>query len=611
MSDIQADNPDDVQSEGRSLRIGQLRRILALLKPYPGRVALAVLTLLIASALALALPQIASFAVDEVFTLMADTSLGKAAAAEAARTLLNQVVLAAVALLAVQALFVWVRHYLWSWLGERVVVRLRKQVFRSLLGLSPAWFQERRSGELVSRFSGDVAIIEGVVGSDLSIALRQTVTLIGCVVLLLIQSPMLTLAILAVIPPLILGMVAFGRVIRKISKDVQDKLADAGAQLDESVGAMDTIQAFTRERYEEGRYSDKVETAFGAARRLFVWRSTFMSTIGFFSMAPIIFILYIGTIAVIGETMTSGDLLAFLMYSAGVAASVGSLSGVWGNLMRAIGATERLYEIIDTVPDIADPIEPKVLPEGGGAVVFESVDFVYPSRPEAQVLQDVSVELEPGAVVAAVGSSGSGKTTMAKLLQRFYDPTAGRITLEGVDIRDLALEDLRGRQAVVSQEPVLFSGSISDNIAYGRDDVSQEAIEAAARDAHAHDFIAAFPEGYNTAVGERGVKLSGGQRQRIAIARAILADPRILILDEATSSLDSESEALVQEALNRLMVGRTTFVIAHRLSTIQNADRILVLDHGRVVESGSHDSLMNGEGIYRKLVDHQVIAQAG
>ena len=428
--------------------------------------------------------------------------------------------------------------------------------------------------------------------------------------LLVVVDWKLTLIMLAIVPPLIIGTVAFGRVIRRRAKRVQDRLAEASGQVQESIGAIQTVQSFVREDQAAHAYNRGVEAAFSESIHLARWRATLfavVTTVGYFSIAGI---LYVGGRAVIAGDLTPGDLTAFILYTAIVATALASVASLYGTLQRAAGATDRLFAVIDTIPAIRDPEQPRELPEGRGAVTFDHVDFVYASRPDHSVLSGIELDIDPGEVVALVGPSGAGKTTLTSLLFRFYDVTGGAVRFEGVDVRELRLGDLRHAMALVAQEPVLLSGTIADNIAYSVDGAPHERVVAAARDANAHEFILRFPDGYATQVGERGVKLSGGQKQRIAIARALLADPRVLVLDEATSNLDAESEAAVQQALARLMKGRTTLIIAHRLSTVRDADRIVVLDGGRVVEQGTHDALMAASGVYRRLVEHQVIGDA-
>jgi len=578
-------------------RLTVLWRLVALMAPHKWRFIVATGALFLASGVSLIYPQAARYAID------AGMRGGDTGA-------LDELLIGLLIAFAVHAVLIWLRHYLMSWLGERAVADLRAMVFDRVLTLPQAWFHERRTGELVGRLASDVTIIEGVVGSELSMALRNGAQLAGGLVLLVVVDWKLTLIMLAIVPPLIIGTVAFGRVIRRMAKRVQDRLAEASGQVQESIGAIQTVQSFVREDQAAHAYNRGVEAAFSESIHLARWRATLfavVTTVGYFSIAGI---LYVGGRAVIAGDLTPGDLTAFILYTAIVATALASVASLYGTLQRAAGATDRLFAVIDTIPAIRDPEQPRELPEGRGAVTFDHVDFVYASRPDHSVLSGIELDIDPGEVVALVGPSGAGKTTLTSLLFRFYDVTGGAVRFEGVDVRELRLGDLRHAMALVAQEPVLLSGTIADNIAYSVDGAPHERVVAAARDANAHEFILRFPDGYATQVGERGVKLSGGQKQRIAIARALLADPRVLVLDEATSNLDAESEAAVQQALARLMKGRTTLIIAHRLSTVRDADRIVVLDGGRVVEQGTHDALMAASGVYRRLVEHQVIGDA-
>jgi ABC transporter fused permease/ATP-binding protein len=593
--DLPVPEPDDRQPLNRR-RLAILWRIASLLRPHTGRLIVAIVTLMLASALSLVYPAAAKYAVD-------------AGLSEQSAHQLDSVVIVLCIVFVVHAVLVWIRHYSMSWLGERVVADLRALVFDRILRLPLAWFHERRTGELVGRLASDVTVVEGVVGSELSLTLRNAVQLIGGLVLLFVTNVKLTLLMLAVIPPIVLGTMIFGRAIRRMSKNVQDGLATVSGHVQEALGAIQTVQAFAREKHETARYQAGVEDAFQRSLSLVRWRASFFAaatTAGYIAIAAMV---WLGGHAMIRGEISAGVLTSFFLYTFIVAGALAELSSLWGALQRAAGATERLYAIIDTVPEIRDPQQPVALPGGGGAIRFDNVDFAYPARREQPVLRGFDLAVSPGEVVALVGPSGAGKTTVLQLLLRFFDVDGGRVTLEGVDVRELRLGDLRRATAMVAQEPVLFAGTLAANIGYGKDNATAAEVERAARDANAHDFIMTFPDGYGTLIGERGVKLSGGQKQRIAIARALLVDPRVLILDEATSNLDAESESLVQEALARLMRGRTTLVVAHRLSTVRDAHRIVVIHGGKVAESGRHGELMAAGGLYKRLVEHQVFVE--
>jgi ABC transporter fused permease/ATP-binding protein len=585
---------EDERAPGDRRRLSVLWRLLPLLLPHRGRFALALGALFAASAINLVYPWAARYAVN--VGMGAETT-----------DKLDLIVLGLCGVFVINAVLVWLRHYSMSWLGERVVADLRGLVFDRILTLPLFWFHERRSGELVGRLASDVTVVEGVVGTELSMALRNGIQMAGGLVLLLVIDVQLTLLMLAIVPPIVVATIYFGRKIRKMTRAVQDELAKVSGQVQESIGAIATVQSFVREGYEARRYRGGVEGAFQKTLALVRWRSWFFSTAmtaGYIGVAAVI---WLGGRALIAGDLTPGDLTSFFLYTFIVAGALGDLASLWGSLQRAAGATDRLFQVIDTVPEIREPDAPRALPAGEGAVTFERVSFAYPTRRAQPVLTEVDLEVKPGEVVALVGPSGAGKSTMLSLLFRFYDADAGRVLFEGVDVRELSLAELRRSLAMVAQEPVLFSGTIHDNIAYGRDGATRAEIEAAAKDAFAHDFISGFPDGYETMIGERGTKLSGGQKQRIALARALIANPRVLILDEATSNLDAESEAAVQAALARLMANRTTIIVAHRLSTVRDADRIVVIEDARIVEQGHHDELMARRGTYRRLVEHQLI----
>lgn len=574
----------------------RVRRLLGYTWPYRTRLAVALVCLVVGSGLGLLYPAYFGEVIDAAFK---DKNVDA----------LTEHSLTLVGIFALQAVFVFFRHYMVSWVGERVVADMRVQLYRHLVTLSQTYFHKRRTGELLSRLAEDVGKIHGTVSSDVSLAARNFLSLVGGIAILLYTNLQLTLVMLAVVPPLALATVFFGRKIRHLARKAQDELAQANAELQEGIAGIETVQAFTREDYEVDRYRVSIARSFDLFIKRVLAGAWFMSTSSFLAFSAIAGIFFLGGRMVATDSISPGDLTEFMLYTMMVAAAVGAMAGIWARLQAALGATARIFEILDTKSDLAEPENPASIGDVEGHVVFDSVGFSYGDR-DAAVIEDVSLTIDPGQTCALVGGSGSGKTTLARLLQRMYDPLDGRVTLDGIDVREYGLEDLRGCMAVVSQEPILFSGSVRDNIRYGNLEASDAAVERAAALANAHEFISEFPEGYDTKVGERGVQLSGGQRQRVSIARAILRDPKVLILDEATSALDAKSEGLVQDALEKLQAGRTTLVIAHRLSTIRDADRIVVLDRGRIVEAGTHQALMERKGAYSELVARQAEAAA-
>jgi len=569
-----------------------LLRLLGYARPYRVRLSIAFVSLLIASALGLAFPQVVRLIIDAAF-VERDTDL------------LNRMAFLLIGLFAVQALFSFLRTYLLAYTGERVVADVRTEVYSHLTTLPVSFFANRRVGELTSRLASDVSIIQTVTTGSLTELLRQSIILVGGIIIITITNPRLTLVMLGIIPIVILSATYYGRYVRKMSTRVQDRLAEANSVLNESLAAIRIVQSFVREQYERTRYRDKIRDALEIAVRRAVASGGFIGFIILVVYSGIVIVLWVGSRMVVTGQITAGELIAFVLYTFIVGGSIGGMSELYGQFQNAIGATRRVFEILDTNPEIRDPENAQPLPEVRGHVRIADVAFTYPDERNLPVLKGVNVEAQPGEVIALVGPSGAGKSTLVTLLPRFYDVTSGEITVDGHDLRSVRLADLRNAIGMVPQETTLFGGTIRENIAYGKLQASDEEIEAAARAAHAHEFIKEFPEGYDTVVGERGVKLSGGQRQRIAIARALLKDPAILILDEATSSLDSHSERLVQDALDLLMQGRTTFVIAHRLSTVRRADRIVVLEGGEIVEEGAHEELLARGGLYKRLYDTQ------
>jgi ATP-binding cassette subfamily B protein len=509
---------------------------------------------------------------------------------------------AAMGIVVLLALGTALRYYLVTRLGERVVADIRTAVFDRMIGMSPAVYERIMTGEVLSRITTDTTVILSVLGSSVSVALRNILILLGGLALLLWTSAKLTGLVLLIVPAIILPIVLLGRRLRVLSRENQDWIAASSGAASESLLAAQTVQAFTAEGVTRGRFRDLTEKSFVSAKDRIGVRAVMTAIVIFLIFAGVVGVLWIGARDVAAGGMTIGSLVQFVIYAVLVAGAVGSLTEVWGEVQRAAGATERLVELLTQADSVQDPPRPVPVPSlRTSELRLEDVTFRYPTRPESSALDGVSLTVRPGETVALVGPSGSGKTTIIQLLQRFWDPQEGRITVGGVDLREMARSDLRAQIALVPQDPVIFADTARANIRFGRPQATDAEVEAAARAAAAHDFLVRLPEGYDTYVGERGVMLSGGQKQRIAIARAILRDAPLLLLDEATSALDAESERLVQDAVERLAEGRTTLIVAHRLATVKRADRIVVLDGGRVVAEGSHDQLVAQGGLYARL----------
>ena len=581
----------------RNLRV--LSRLFVFLRPYRLRIAAALVALTVAASTVLVFGSGLRWLIDSGF-VAGDV------------TLLDQALVGMLAVVVVLAAATASRAYLVTWLGERVAADLRRAVFDNVVRLSPGFFENARTGEILSRLSTDTTLLQTIVGSSASMALRNVLMFIGGTAMMAITSPKLTGLVFLVVPVVVVPIIAFGRRVRALSRDSQDRLGDAGADIDEALHAIRTVQAFNREASESTRIGARVETAFEAAARRIRTRSGLIGLVLLLVFGAVGVILWIGGHDAIAGRISAGQLSAFVFYAVVVAASVGAISEFAADLQRAAGAAERLFELLDTRPLIAAPADPVALPEPPrGEISLEGVTFAFPSRRDRPALSGVSLDIRPGETVALVGPSGAGKTTLFNLLLRFYDPDAGSVRLDGVDLRLAAPAEIRSRIGLVAQDTVIFAADVLENISYGRPGASEEDVRRAAEAAAAAEFVARLPEGYRTHLGERGVRLSGGQRQRIAIARALLRDPAVLLLDEATSALDAESERLVQQALDRLLDGRTVIVIAHRLATVLRADRIVVLDQGRIVAQGTHDTLIRQHGLYARLAALQFAAAEG
>ncbi|MCW8884397.1 MAG: ABC transporter transmembrane domain-containing protein [Motiliproteus sp.] len=518
---------------------------------------------------------------------------------------LNFAIAAIMILTLLMAIGTFIRFYLVSWLGERVSADIRQAVFDHLVGLNPSYFESNHSGEIMSRLTTDTTLLQSIVGSSLSMAVRSVLTFVGGLIMLLITSVKLTMVVLVVVPLVLLPILFFGRRVRTLARQTQESVADVGSYAGEAIQHIKTVQSYTRETFEKEAFKEEVEAAFDIGRRRVLQRAFLIGSVIFLVFGTIAGMLWVGGNDVLNGGMSAGQLGAFVFYSILVATSVATVSEVYGELQRAVGSTERLMELLQVRSPIQAPAKPVNADKLRASLNLVNLGFCYPSRPGQSAVDCLNVDIEQGQSIALVGPSGAGKSTIFELLLRFYDPQQGKILFGGTDLRSLHPIQLRKHIALVPQQPALFSSDVWHNIRYGNPYASDDEVMNAAKAAHAHDFIMRLPDGYNSDLGEKGVRLSGGQRQRIAIARAILKDPKILLLDEATSALDSDSERHVQQALDRLMTDRTTLVIAHRLSTIQNVDLIVVLDHGRIVASGTHQQLMDKSELYRRLAKLQ------
>jgi len=586
---------DSIPDRPTNRDIRQLARILGFVAPYRRQVAIALAALVVAAGCVLVLGQGLRRVIDGGF------SSGDAA-------LLDSALVALLAVIVVMAVATYTRFYFVSWIGERVTADIRRAVFGHLLDLSPGFFEVTRTGEVISRLINDTSLLEVVIGSSASFALRNTLIMIGSLVMLLVTSPKLTALVVLGVPLVIAPILLFGRRVRKLSNASQARVADVSVYIDEALHEIRTVQSYGHENEDRARFGERVEQAFATAAARIGQRALLIALVMLLAFGAVGIILWIGGHDVLAGRISAGQLSAFVFYAVLVAGAFGAVSEVVGDLQRAAGATERLMELLATDPQIRAPSNPQPLPEPPrGEVRFDQVSFHYPSRPDARALADFSLEVKPGETVALVGPSGAGKSTVLQLLLRYYDVDAGAISVDGVELRRADPRALRSRLALVPQDPVIFAASVRDNVRYGRLGASDAEVDAACAAAYASEFIERLPERMDTFLGERGVRLSGGQRQRLSIARALLADRAVLLLDEATSSLDAASEHYVQMALARLMQNRTTLIVAHRLATVQNADRIVVMDEGRIIATGTHDELVREKGLYARLAALQFL----
>ncbi len=580
-------------SEVKKKNLGILLELLRFIKPYRLKVAAALMALIFTAALTLSVGQGVRVLIDQGFAQQSVQQLSSAIA----------FILVITLLISIGTFF---RFYLVSSVGERVSADIRLAVFNHVITLHPSYFETNGSGDIMSRITTDTTLLQSIIGSSFSMAMRSALMCIGAIIMLFATNIKLTLIVLACVPFILVPILFYGRRVRALSRESQDSMADVGSYAGEAIEHIKTVQSYSREAQEQHFFSNEVERAFEIGRKRVLQRAILISGVIVIVFSAISGMLWVGGSDVINGVMSAGDLAAFVFYAIMVASALATISEVMGELQRAAGATERLIEILQVESHIKAPNNTSVEPNDIKAeVAFNDVSFYYPSRPDQPAVQNLDLVAEEGKILALVGPSGAGKTTLFELLQRFYDPQQGTVSLGGADVRDFEPQNLRNQMALVPQQPALFSNDVFHNIRYGNPEATDEQVIEAAKKAHAHDFIVNLPEGYNSFLGERGVRLSGGQRQRIAIARAILKDPNILLLDEATSALDSESEHHVQQALEELMRGRTTIIIAHRLSTIKHADKIAVLDHGRLVDVGNHQSLLESCELYQRLVELQ------